>query len=226
MEQITEEMGIHNEWYKEASNITLNQLPEFLNKLMTEYRHDYGTICHALASGAIATIWAMDKSEHGGITGFQAGAVMWEFVRHWSYSSNKCGLKIIDYDNFLYPQYEDKFQKTINKSTWETIQKEAKKSIEKTNNEHEKYLQDLDQYRIDIEAFVKKYPDYYEKQDYYDRLGCGTGQQWDEYHEKIQNGFEFAPSEPFESVFGNRVYQHWIDIVNGKVPFGYRVVED
>lgn len=226
MQHINEAMQIHNEWYKEANDITLDNLPEFLNKLLTEYKHDYGTICHALASGAIATLWAMEKSEQGGITGFQSGAIMWEFIKHWNYSGNKTGLKIMDYDNFLYPQYEDKFQKTIKKSIWEIIQKQAKEKLEDADHNHVKYLKDLKQYEIDIKKYIQKYPDYYERQDYYNKLGMGTGEQWDKYDDKVKNGFEFAPSKPYDYCYGNGVYQHWESIIDGMVPFGYRIVKD
>lgn len=125
MEQITEEQKVHLQWYEDAKKQTIETLPVFINHLMNDYTHDYGTICHALTAGGIATMWAMNEHKQGGITGFQAGAIMWEFLLHWNYGSNKTGLKIVDYDNFLYPQYADKFAKTITKSTWEAIKKEA-----------------------------------------------------------------------------------------------------
>ena len=38
---------------------------------------------------------------------------------------------MIDYDNLLYPQYEDKFlDKTISKKLWETLQQEAQKALD------------------------------------------------------------------------------------------------
>jgi hypothetical protein len=68
-------------WKKKAYEVTTDTLPEFLKELSEHYRHDYGTICYALASAAVAAASAMDKSEQGGITGFQAGHVMWQFIR-------------------------------------------------------------------------------------------------------------------------------------------------
>lgn len=133
---ITEEMKVHEEWYKEAKNQTIESLPAFVNHLMNDYNHDYGTICHALTAGAIATMWAMNNHEQGGITGFQAGAIMWEFIRHWNYDHNKCGLKMVNYDNMLYPQYEDKFQKTITPDTWKALQKEAEAKLQESEGAH------------------------------------------------------------------------------------------
>jgi hypothetical protein len=128
---ITEEMKVHEQWFEEAKETTLEKLPDFINHLLLDYGHDYGTICHAITAGAIATAWAMNKAPQGGITGFQAGCVMWGLIRHWTYSNNKTGLKIIDYDNMLYPQYHDKFQKTIPQSVWGKIQEQAQAEIDR-----------------------------------------------------------------------------------------------
>jgi len=223
---ITEEMAVHTEWYREAKNMKLDNLTEFINKLMNDYNHDYGTICHALTAGGIATMWAMNNEPHGGITGFQAGHVMWEFIKNWQYSSNKCGLKMVDYDNFLYPQYEYKYQKTISKDVWNNIKKQAEEGIERADTEYKKYLDDVEQYKIDVKNYLEKYPDYYERKDYYDKLSYGTGKQWDENSKKEKNGFEFAPSEPFNHLYGNGVYLHWKSIVDGVIPFGYVISED
>ena len=111
MERITEKQQVHVRWYEDAKNQTVESLPVFISHIASDYGHDYGTICHAMAAGAIAAATAIDKSPVGGITGFQAGAVMWEFIRNWNFSHNRCGLRIIDYDNFLYPQYSYKYQK-------------------------------------------------------------------------------------------------------------------
>lgn len=153
---------------------------------------------------------------------------MWEFIRHWNRENNKTGMRLVDYDNMLYPQYEDDFQKTITPSTWEAIQREAKNSIKKADREHAKYVADREQYEKDIAAFVAKYPDYYDRKEHYDHLGTGTGAEWDAYHAKEESGFEFAPREPYEPISkGNSVvYSHWEDIVAGAVPFGYRVAKD
>lgn len=227
MKQITEGMNVHKEWYEKAKSVKLEELPDFINSLMNDYSHDYGTICHALAAGGIATMWAMNKHEQGGITGFQAGCIMWQFIREWNCKNNKTGLKMVDYDNMLFPQYEHKFEKTIDQSTWESIQKEAVNHINEADKDYEKYLKDIEQYKVDIENYVKKYPDYYENRKYYDRLGSGTGKEWDAYYEKEKSGFEFAPNEPFCCVNKDGgVYKHWQSIINGVIPFGYEIAED
>lgn len=126
---INEEMHLEKEWFAEARKQTMDTLPAFIDKIMNGYVHDYGTICHAVAACAIAAAWAANSAPSGGITGFQAGFVMWDFIKQWSFSDNECGLKIMDYDNMLYPQYEYRFEKTISPETWKKLQEKAKERL-------------------------------------------------------------------------------------------------
>lgn len=159
---ITEEMHPEKEWFADVKKQTLETLPAFMNHVLNDFCHSYGTICHAVSACAIAAAWAADHSEQGGITAFQASAIMWDFIRQWSYKNNKTSLRIIDYDNMLYPQYKYKFvNKEISPSTWEALQNEAKRLLEEESNRA---------------------------------------------HE--------------------RVIEHWQNIVNGIVPFGYTIKED
>lgn len=127
---ITEEDHLEEVWFKQAKEQTLETLPDFINHVMNDYYHDYGTVCHAISACAIAAAYAADNSDSGGITGFQAGCIMWDFIHQWMYSGNKCGMRIVDYDNMLYPQYGYKYEKTISSGTWQSIQKEAKKNLD------------------------------------------------------------------------------------------------
>jgi len=122
-----ENEDVWKEWFKEARKQTLETLPEFIRHVMEDYRFDYGTAVHAIAACSVGAAWAGAEAE--GITGFQAGCVMWDFVRYWNHSTNKCGMKLIDYDKMLYPQYEEKYEKVLSKDTWETIQNRAKELL-------------------------------------------------------------------------------------------------
>ena len=135
MTVINEEAHLENEWFKQAQDQTLDTLSQFINHLMNDYQHDYGTICHALSAAALATIYAADKTPQGGITGFQASFIMWDFIRQWMYPSNKCGLKLVNYDDMLYPQYQYNFEKTISTSAWNKLQQEAKNLLDSYNND-------------------------------------------------------------------------------------------
>lgn len=132
--KITERMGYHHKWYLDAEKMTMEELPEFLRHLVEDYEHDYGTICHALAAGSLATTHAMNKTEQGGITGFQSGAIMWEFIRHWGIGING-PMQLIRYENMLYPQYWEYFT-TISESTWKWLQREAKRKLKESPDAH------------------------------------------------------------------------------------------
>ena len=127
---INEEMRPEKEWFEQAKKQTLDTLPEFIRHVMNDYAHDYGTVCHAISACALAAAWTANNEPEGGITGFQAGFVMWDFVLQWSYTDNKCGMRIVDYDKLLYPQYGDYYEKTISPATWAAVQEQAKKNLE------------------------------------------------------------------------------------------------
>lgn len=126
---VTEEMRPEKDWFGEAKWQTLETLPAFINHIMGDYEHDYGTVCHAVAACALAAAYAADNSENGGITGFQASFVMWDFIRQWAKPNNKTALRLVDYDDMLYPQYADRFEKTIPRSIWVDLQNEAVKKL-------------------------------------------------------------------------------------------------
>lgn len=161
---ITEEMHVEKEWFEQARKQTIVTLPDFMNHVMGDYVHDYGTICHAVSACAIAAIFAANNHESGGITGFQSGFIMWDVIRQLSFRSNKCGMELVDYDGMLYPQYASEYERTISPAIWKSLQEAAKEKIK----------------------------------------------------EDEENG-GFASPE---------VVQHWKSIVNGTVPFGYKVEED
>jgi hypothetical protein len=117
-------------WYEEAKKIRLSTLVPFIEKLFLEYSHDYGTICHAIAASAIAAAWVANADEdQGGITGFQAGAVMWEFIQHWSLELKNKPLRLLNYENMLYPQHSKEFEKLISRDAADWLKKEAERKL-------------------------------------------------------------------------------------------------
>lgn len=134
MEKINEKQHLEKEWFKEATEQTIETLPKFINHVMNDYEHDYGTICHAVSACALAAAWAANKHKRGGITGFQAGFVMWDFIKEWMYKNNRTALRIVNYDDMLYPQYKEKFDKVITKETFEGIQKAAYENLDRIKN--------------------------------------------------------------------------------------------
>ena len=160
-EEVKDEFEMRDYLAEKRKDIeTIDDLADFLRYIEENCNYDYGVAPRSIAQAALTTAYYL--SGKFGITGFQAGFVMWDFIRGWLYTSNKAGLKIVDYDDMLYPQYGYKFEKTISKNVWESIQKAAKERLEE-----------------DPGSYV--HPD---------------------------------------------VKAHWQSIVDGKVPFGYQVVED
>ena len=127
---------IKQEWYDKARNMQPEDLDGFIKHLTNDYIHDYGTICHAMSIGSIATIWAMDHSASGGITGFQAGCIMWENIKNWMTEYREVPLKLVNYRDMLYPQYESKYQKILSDDTYEWLKKEAQKNLDEKEFAH------------------------------------------------------------------------------------------
>src|SRR5437879_1940257 len=126
MKQITEGMGLQDEWYARARNLkNAEELLAFVKELTEQYEHDYGTICHAVAAAAIGAAWTVERSPSGGITGFQAGAIMWEFITHWMSEYKGKPVRLVNYANMLYPQYEHDFDKVVSAETQKYLQGEA-----------------------------------------------------------------------------------------------------
>lgn len=108
---------------------------ERLLKEMAEYNHNYDTICHALAAAALAAAWSMNRTKAGGISGFQAGYVMWMFVRHWGHYESK-PLKITDFSEMLYPQNHEQFAQTLTPECWAWLQEAATEMLKVHKDPH------------------------------------------------------------------------------------------
>lgn len=106
---------------------TIEELCDLIKEVEEKFNYDYGVAPRSI--GAVVAVVANYLSYQMGITGFQAGFVMWDFVKGYMKPNNKCGMKLVDYDDMLYPQYDHKFAKTISSQTWRSIQEEAKKRL-------------------------------------------------------------------------------------------------
>jgi len=128
---ITEEgsKDIIDGWFKEVDEIrNYDDMKDFIHKIMSDYDHDYGTIVHAMTAGAMAAIKAMNRDKwQGGITGFQASCIMWEFIKRFMHYDGP--MRLLQFENLLYPQYKHHFDKAISEDTWKWLQAEAKKHL-------------------------------------------------------------------------------------------------
>lgn len=113
-------------WFKKTDESTDNFI-----KRISKLEHNYNSIVHAVAASAIKAAWQMDDTPQGGITGFQAGGVMWEFIRKWMTLEGPA--KLVKFEHMLYPQYEEYFQQTISSETFKYLQEKAKQKIDEGN---------------------------------------------------------------------------------------------
>lgn len=129
------EFEVKEQLEKERKDIkSFDDLVAFLQRVKDTCNTGYGTAPRSIAQAALATAWYL--ASDFGITGFQAGCVMWDFIRDWQYSDNECGMKILNYDDMLYPQSNYKFNKTISSDTFKALQEKAKKRLKDSDYAH------------------------------------------------------------------------------------------
>ena len=130
----TTEQGFKEQAYEIAKSVnTTDELSEFV-KFISNTPLDYGTAVYAQCAAMLAAQHVIDMSEQGGITGFQAGFIGWEMVKQFM-SVGDCGLSLRDWENMLYPQYEDSFEKTIPRKIFEGLQEKAKERLAKADKD-------------------------------------------------------------------------------------------
>ena len=130
------EQEYKNYIYKKADDIkTKEELDNMLAEVINNKELDYGKICYAISGCMLAVLNYIDRSEVGGITGFQASLIGWQMVRKLIVDS-EIGMKLVDYSNMLFPQYEFEFEKNIPAEIWEKLQEKAKEKLEKVPDAH------------------------------------------------------------------------------------------
>jgi hypothetical protein len=119
-----------HQFIEEAEKVsTKEELDAFIDK-MGKTQQDYDSIVWACYAAMKAAFNVMNRGPQGGISGFQAGFIGWQAVEDFMGMSQDSPKKILDYDNLLYPQYAEKFDKTISTETWNHIQEKAKKNLD------------------------------------------------------------------------------------------------
>lgn len=121
-------------WMEEAKGVSdPEELQIFADKLIghcadeteADFYEDSANSTAALAYAAIEMM-----AQQYGLTGFQIGCIMWRLIDKMVIEDHDVGMKLTNYNNMLFPQYEYRFEKTISKEHWEAMQKKAKKLIE------------------------------------------------------------------------------------------------
>ena len=113
------EQEYKNYIYEKAKNVkTKKDLDELLSEVIESKDLCYGKIVYAICGCMKATMNYINNSEIGGITGFQAGFIGWEMIKEYTVVSSNTALKLINYDDMLFPQKKELFDKVIEKDIW------------------------------------------------------------------------------------------------------------
>lgn len=103
------------------------KLAKFINKLIKQ-DHDYGTCVYAMSIGAEAAFrFVAGKLV---VTGFQASCADLDFIKRIRHLTV---FRITDYEQMLYPQYAEEFDKTITSTTFDWLRGEAIKKLSDPN---------------------------------------------------------------------------------------------
>ena len=126
-----DDKDIIDSWYKRANEIKPETFGDFVNELLHGYDLDYGAKIHAASACTIAMFYACD--DIFGFSSYQYSTSVMQVLYKLNYRINKTGIRVLDYDDMLYPQYEDKFR-SIRQKTWKLIRKRADELIAKNKS--------------------------------------------------------------------------------------------
>lgn len=132
--QSEEYKAIKSEWFAKAKQITsADELQKFADHLFEDYEHDYGTSLMAVSALVTAAAWY--GTNVMGLTALQATFIKWNFMANFEFQNNKCGLKLMDFDNMLYPWFDYKFDNVIPEERFKKLQEQAKLKMDSTDKD-------------------------------------------------------------------------------------------
>jgi len=111
---------------------SMDQLKTLIEEIEA-YEHDYGTIVVGCFAAMLGAFNVVNRGPSGGITGFQAGCLGWEAIKEFMSLTKDAPVRLVDFANMLYPQYADKFDRSISKETWKYLQEKAVENLAKEN---------------------------------------------------------------------------------------------
>ena len=120
---------LNEEWLKFEPK-SEKELFRFIHELTTKYQNDYGTSVHLAVALMKAVFEYVEHLE--GFTGFQVDCMKWLVLKKIFLVNDVIGMKLVKYSDILYPQYIEKFGKTIiDKEQHNLIVKMAKDKLAK-----------------------------------------------------------------------------------------------
>lgn len=112
-------------WLTEAREVsTPQQLGTFL-EMLANHPHDYNTCVEATVAALLATMRVMSKRL--GLTGFQASVIALKVAAEIMVIRGP--LKLIRYEQMLYPQNEHYFAREISPDTWSWLRAAAESKV-------------------------------------------------------------------------------------------------
>lgn len=130
-ENVEKWLAIRNEWERRAKTET-KTITDLTNLATDIWNHVislkdgediYNDSSSAASSLALAGIYMC--SYNFGLTFFQMHYIMWTIIDKMMIDEHDVGLRIVNFNNMLYPQYEYLFNKTMSKDEFDALQKKA-----------------------------------------------------------------------------------------------------
>lgn len=105
---------------------TIDELCSWMEERMEELdRMDpeeaYNAAVKTFRDILVATLDTLDRQPQGGITGFMHEWIVKMFMVKELYPDSRCGVRVLDLDDMLYPQNREMFM-TVDSETWATLQ--------------------------------------------------------------------------------------------------------
>lgn len=119
-------------WYAEAYHMELERLPEFIRRMLLSKPDQEDGILHALVAGALATVAAMSKAYGKPMNAAIADKLMYRFVARWRGIVGP--IKILRFEQMLYPVFKQNFANTIGQGTWAWLQDTAARKLLRAKN--------------------------------------------------------------------------------------------
>lgn len=142
---------LRDDWERRAKTEihSVDDLAKFANELVEhakslkdgeDFYNDTSSIASSLSLAATSMC-----SYLFGMTLFQMGYVMWTIIDKMVLEKHDVGMRLVNFNNMLYPQYKYRFEKTIDSELWASIQKKAAELIENGDivGEVRKHLQSI-----------------------------------------------------------------------------------
>lgn len=132
------ENEFREKFYKKAEDVkSMDGLKILFDEIMSE-ELDYGTVVLAGSAMMIASFNVVNRSNQGGMTGFQASFVAHEMIKQ--FMNILPPYQVLDFNKMLFPQYRDDFENTISYDTWDHLQTKAKEYIANVKEPNENVL--------------------------------------------------------------------------------------